>query len=90
MPDFKHLTTSKKDLDERPYNHAVRVPPVDQKSRDAQNRFTFYPDNKLRWLNNRRSRHTDTGWAIYTFPDQVTASKFAERFGGVYLGQQNY
>jgi hypothetical protein len=85
MTGFGHLQNVYRELDERPYNHRVRIGSVAQGSLDAQHRFTFYPDNKLRWANNKTSR-ADDGRTEYGFPDEATARKFAERFGGEYVG----
>lgn len=71
--------------DERPYIHRVRIAPVKQGSSDAQHRFTFYPDNKLRWQGNEPTRRPD-GYTEFWFPDEAVAMKFAERFEGEYVG----
>lgn len=81
---FPQLQPKYKDVDERPYSHRVRIAPVKQGSSDAQHRFTFYPDNKLRWQSNEPTRCSD-GRTEYRFPDEVVARKFADRFGGEYV-----
>lgn len=81
---FHLLQPTYGDRDERPYNHRVRIGSVVQGSLDAQHRFTFYPDNKLRWHNNEPKRAED-GRTEYNFPDEAMARKFAERFGGDYI-----
>lgn len=82
---FHLLQPTYGDRDERPYNHRVRIAPVKQGSSDAQHRFTFYPDHKLRWQGNEPVRAAD-GRTEYKFPDDATARKFAERFSGEYVG----
>lgn len=85
MPDYKHLTIAvKNDRDPRPYTHAVRVPRVKGGSSEQQHRFTFHPDNKLRFDRPTADgdRHTR-----YLFPSEALARKFAERFAGEYLGE---
>lgn len=81
---FHLLQPTYKDADKRPYNHRVRIGSVIQGSLEAQHRFTFYPDNKLRWQGNEPKR-ADDGRTEYGFPDEPTARKFAERFGGEYM-----
>lgn len=83
---FHHLIIPREDdRDKRPYNHRVRIASAARGSRDAQNRFTFYPDNNLRWQGNEPVRAED-GRTEYGFPDEATARKFAVRLGGEYVG----
>lgn len=82
---FHLLQPTYRDADERPYNHRVRIAPVKQGAAEAQHRFTFYPDNGLRWQGNEPVRAAD-GRTEYGFPDEATAKKFADRFGGEYVG----
>lgn len=85
MTNFGMLQPHYKDADERPYPHLVLIAPVMQGSLEAQHRFTFYPDNRLRWHGNEPSRAED-GRTEFHFPDEALARKFAERFGGEYAG----
>ncbi len=85
MPDFKHLTIAvQSNRDPRPYTHAVRVPRVKRGTSEQQHRYTFHPDNKLRF---DRPTAAGEGHTRYLFPDEAVARKFAERFGGEYLGE---
>lgn len=86
MPDFAHLKIAMKPQDERPYNYLVLIAPVAQGSRDAQHRYTFYPDNGLRWFSHEPVRAED-GKTQFCFPDEAVARKFADRFGGEYLAK---
>ena len=81
---FHLLQPTYGDRDERPYNHRVRIGSVTQGTTEAQHRYTFYPDNKLRWQSNEPKRAAD-GRTEYGFPDEAIARKFAERFGGEYM-----
>lgn len=86
-PDFKHLFIAvKRDgRDQRPYTHAVRVARVKQGSFEQQHRFTFHPDNGLRF---DMPTADGAGHSRYLFPDEAVARKFADRFGGEYLGEK--
>lgn len=81
MTSFEHLQPAYKPADDRPYAYLVRVAPAVQGSLEAQHRFTFYPDNNLRWFGHEPKRCED-GRTEYNFPDEAVARKFAERFGG--------
>lgn len=82
---FHLLQPTYKPRDERLYIHRVRVASVKQGSSAARHRFTFYPDNGLRWHSNEPAR-ADDGRTEYGFPDEATARKFADRFSGEYVG----
>ena len=82
---FAHLIPKPEELDERRYSHRVRVDPAEQESWDARRRFTFYPDNKLRWYGNEPTR-ADDGRTEYRLPDEALARKFADFFCGEYMG----
>ncbi|MGX9428038.1 hypothetical protein [Bradyrhizobium sp. LeoA1S1] len=85
MADFEHLFIAVKDRrDPRPYTHAVRVLRVKRGSYEQQHRFTFHPDNKLRFDMPTADGEKHTR---YHFPDEAIARKFADRFGGEYLGE---
>lgn len=86
MTDSFHLLQPAcRDADKRLYNHRVRIASTPRGSWEAQHRFTFYPDNGLRWQGNEPVR-ADDGRTEYGFPEETAARKFADRFGGQYLG----
>jgi hypothetical protein len=85
MTGFAHLQNAYRAGDERPYSHRVRIRSAPRGSVDAQHRYTFYPDNSLRWQGNEPVR-ADDGRTEYGFPDEAAARKFADRFDGQYVG----